>query len=286
MSRIRTIKPEFFTSEDIVDLPPLARIFYIGLWCEADREGRLVWKPRTLKMRYLPEDQCDIEELAQNLVDAGLVVVYGGGTYAHIPKFSQHQVIPHREAVSKLPAPSDELQGNCSADAVQLPGKCSDITGGKGREGKGSKPMSENSDEEVKKGGFDYPAEFLEFWKAYPRKDSKADCLKTWKRKKLGLHLPTILADIARRKGGDDWQKSGGQFIPMPATYLNQDRWADSEPPSPAADSGGGQCRDPFEYIGPEACAAIRLAGGPGFANTIRERQQVESKAKELGWKG
>jgi hypothetical protein len=40
MARIRTIKPEFFTSEDIVSLTPLARLFYVSLWCEADREAR------------------------------------------------------------------------------------------------------------------------------------------------------------------------------------------------------------------------------------------------------
>ena len=45
MSRIRSIKPEFFTSEDIVSMTPLARLFYVSLWCEADREGRLDWKP-------------------------------------------------------------------------------------------------------------------------------------------------------------------------------------------------------------------------------------------------
>ena len=43
MARIRTIKPEFFTSDDICALSPLARLLYVGLWCEADREGRLVW---------------------------------------------------------------------------------------------------------------------------------------------------------------------------------------------------------------------------------------------------
>ena len=45
MARIRTIKPEFFTSDDICALSPLARLLYVGLWCEADREGRLVWTP-------------------------------------------------------------------------------------------------------------------------------------------------------------------------------------------------------------------------------------------------
>lgn len=106
MARIRTIKPEFFTSEDIVSLTPLARVFYIALWCEADREGRMDWKPGTLKMRYLPGDSCDVKELAQELIDSGLIVLYevGGKQYAEIPTFKNHQVINNRESESTRPA--------------------------------------------------------------------------------------------------------------------------------------------------------------------------------------
>lgn len=104
MARIRTIKPEFFTSEDVVALSPLARLLYIALWCEADREGRLLWKPRTFKMRYLPADTCEIDELSKEIVRAGLVHIYGEG-FAHIPAFSRHQHINPREAASVLPCP-------------------------------------------------------------------------------------------------------------------------------------------------------------------------------------
>lgn len=106
MARIRTIKPEFFTSEDIVSLSPLARILYIATWCEADKEGRLVWKPATFKLRYLPADNCDINALCAEIVDAKLVILYGSG-YAHIPGFSKHQHVNPRESVSALPAPPD-----------------------------------------------------------------------------------------------------------------------------------------------------------------------------------
>ena len=89
MARIRTIKPEFFTSEDITSLTPLSRLFYVSLWCEADREGRLSWRPGTLKMRYLPGDACDIETLAKELIRASLIVIYGvgGKRFAEIPIF-------------------------------------------------------------------------------------------------------------------------------------------------------------------------------------------------------
>lgn len=106
MARIRTIKPEFFTSEDIVSLTPLARVFYIALWCEADRAGRLDWKPGTLKMRYLPGDNCDVAALADELVNAGLIVLYevDGKRYAEIPTFTTHQVINNRESESTRPS--------------------------------------------------------------------------------------------------------------------------------------------------------------------------------------
>lgn len=105
MARIRTIKPEFFTSEDIVSLTPLARLLYIALWCEADRDGRFEWKPKTIKLRYLPGDNCDIDVLASELIEAGLVALYkaDGKCYAEIPSFKKHQVINNRESESHIP---------------------------------------------------------------------------------------------------------------------------------------------------------------------------------------
>ena len=130
MARIRTIKPEFFTSEDIVSMSPLARLFYVGLWCEADRLGRMEWKPLTFKMRYLPGDQCDVPTLANELIERGLVVLYevDGKKYAEIPTFTEHQVINNREAES--PNPARVGHASCTRDSrVEAEGK-------EGREGK------------------------------------------------------------------------------------------------------------------------------------------------------
>jgi hypothetical protein len=106
MARIRTIKPEFFTSEDIVLLSPMARLFYIALWCEADREGRLVWKPRTFKLRYFPGDDCDMEAIAAEVIERELIVLYevDGVCYAEIPTFAEHQYVNNRESHSNIPA--------------------------------------------------------------------------------------------------------------------------------------------------------------------------------------
>lgn len=105
MARIRTIKPEFFTSSDIVSLSPLARLFYVSMWCEADREGRLSWNTKTFKIRYFPADDCDIEAIAQECIDAELIDLYeiNGKKFAEIPSFKTHQVINNRESDSVLP---------------------------------------------------------------------------------------------------------------------------------------------------------------------------------------
>lgn len=131
MARIRTIKPEFFTSEDIVCLSPLARLLYIAVWCEADKEGRLVWRPRTFKLRYLPADMCDVEALCGELVAAGLVVLYGDGL-AYVPAFSRHQHINPRESASSLPEPGSDSR---VTDASSRVSDAQVGREGKGREG-------------------------------------------------------------------------------------------------------------------------------------------------------
>jgi hypothetical protein len=106
MARIRTIKPDFFSSEDITLLTPLARLFYVSLWCESDKEGRFEFKPGTLKNRYFPADKADINKLMDELLDGGLVKLYqpeGYPVLGVVCSFKKHQVINNRESESVLP---------------------------------------------------------------------------------------------------------------------------------------------------------------------------------------
>ena len=73
MARMRTIKPGFFTNDRLADVPPLGRILFAGLWCHADRRGRLEDRPRKLKVEILPYDACDIDELLEALADGGFI---------------------------------------------------------------------------------------------------------------------------------------------------------------------------------------------------------------------
>lgn len=107
MARARNIKPGFFKNERLADCHPLARILYAGLWCEADREGRLEDRPRRLKAEYLPYDDCDPDALLNQLEKAGFVVRYivDGSAFIAIPAFNKHQNPHMREPASSIPEP-------------------------------------------------------------------------------------------------------------------------------------------------------------------------------------
>jgi len=191
MARIRTIKPEFFTSEDIVSLTPLARLLYVALWCEADREGRFEWKPKTFKMRYLPGDNCDIDVLASELIEVGVVQLYevDDKRYAEIPCFKKHQVINNRESESLIPSRVPHAS-TTRKSGVKAEGK----EGRKGKEGNSVTPQSDDPHDLVPpsvvvtlqlvdKTDFDVDAQMVSDWEiAYPAidVDQQLRSMKAW----------------------------------------------------------------------------------------------------------
>ena len=79
---------------------------------------------------------------------------------------------------------------------------------------------------------------FESFWSIYPKKVAKPAAVKAFRSAKVNGHLGDVLADIENRKESEDWKKQDGQFVPNPATYLNQRRWEDSrkaDKPNPFA---------------------------------------------------
>jgi hypothetical protein len=70
-------------------------------------------------------------------------------------------------------------------------------------------------------------AGFSLFWIAYPRKVGKAAALKAWQKAKGKPDVDSILDAVRNQSQSEQWNKDGGQFIPNPATWLNQGRWDD-----------------------------------------------------------
>ena len=71
---------------------------------------------------------------------------------------------------------------------------------------------------------------FKEFWSAYPRKDDKKRAYAKFKAiKNIEKVFPDIMADVEAKKLSDQWNEKGGKYIPMPSTYLNNERWNDED---------------------------------------------------------
>ncbi len=109
--RARNLKPGFFQNEQLAELPIESRLLFAGLWCMADREGRLEDRPKKIKIQLFPADTIDVAPLLQQLADQRLIVRYevAGAAYIWIPSFIRHQKPHHRELPSTIPpAPKAE----------------------------------------------------------------------------------------------------------------------------------------------------------------------------------
>jgi hypothetical protein len=89
MARIRTVKPEFWSSEQVMSCSPIARLLFIGIWNFCDDGGNHPMSPRTIKALVFPGDDITIdavERLIGELVAADLLITYfaEGKVYLHV----------------------------------------------------------------------------------------------------------------------------------------------------------------------------------------------------------
>ena len=108
--RSRNIKPAFFSNENLADAGLEARLLFIGLWCLADREGRLEDRPRRIKAQIFPyDDRVKVESALEKLAGSNFISRYetDSGAVIQITNFIKHQNPYTREKPSVLePAPT------------------------------------------------------------------------------------------------------------------------------------------------------------------------------------
>jgi len=75
--------------------------------------------------------------------------------------------------------------------------------------------------------------DFEKFWSAYPKKVGKQTARKAFSRVKVPVE--TLLTAVERQKCSAQWSRDDGQYIPNPATWLNQGRWEDELNTAPTA---------------------------------------------------
>lgn len=120
MARIRTIKPEIWVDEKLVECTIPARLLFIGLLNFADDDGRMEYRPKKIKMQVYPADSLDIEALLGELRREKVVKVYvvDGKEYLQISGFAKHQKVDKR---SKSRYPGPEQSSSNPAESPRIP---------------------------------------------------------------------------------------------------------------------------------------------------------------------
>ena len=121
--RARNIKPGFFRDEQLLQVPPLGRLLFAGLWCLADREGRLLDRPAQIKWDILPADDCDVNALLAELTMRGFIRRYtaDGTRYIEVTRFLAHQNPHHKEKASIIPPPPDTTPAQKHDSTLLIP---------------------------------------------------------------------------------------------------------------------------------------------------------------------
>lgn len=132
MARIRTIKPTFWTDEDMAEISESACLLAIGLLNYADDEGYFNANPKLIKAAIFPirETSSSIPVLLQELSNCGYISLFSAQNGKHfglINNFTKHQVV-NKKTPSKIKE-MNLLPYDYGSDTVGLP---------LGKEGKGS----------------------------------------------------------------------------------------------------------------------------------------------------
>ena len=127
MARSRNIKPGFFSNEHLAEVDFATRLLFIGMWTEADREGRLEDRPRRLKMALFPADNVDIDAMLYSLHDLEFIDRYSvdGRNYIQVVNWAKHQNPHLKEAKSTIPEKPvvEPCQVKTGASTMQAPDK-------------------------------------------------------------------------------------------------------------------------------------------------------------------
>lgn len=116
--RARNLKPSLFKNELLATSDPLYAWIFEGLWCLADREGRLEDRPRKIHLEINAGRAYEGTETSLNwLTENGFIVRYqhGQDRYIQVIRFGKHQNPHVREPASIIPAPDEHSAGTVLA---------------------------------------------------------------------------------------------------------------------------------------------------------------------------
>ena len=220
-------------------LSPKCKALYMHLLCKCDVAG--TFEVNLPMMSAYVGDQITETDVFEsfgnrvvplmNSLDKGIVAdfVYFQCGGEINPNVRAHQAVLRR--LDELHMTVAELQSICTHELRYASGNCSTTV---------AKPVVQTAEpKRVRVERNDDAKKIVEmfdvFYASYPRHDSKQPAIKSFakimaecktddERKSM---LDKMVAAVDKAKTSDQWLKNNGQYIPMPATWLNQRRWED-----------------------------------------------------------
>lgn len=257
MAKMRGIKPETFTDDKILQVDPMARWLFVGMWTQACDNGHVEDNHVQLKVRLLPVDNCDVQDLIGQLVGAELV--NRGDGFLKIPNLTKHQKIDKRYLVfckwcdhdDDLTFKKDDKQARDRSKKQRAhratDGQTANAHRVPGDEGEGEgegEYISDHSEQPSLELVHPEPSanasdKFEEFWKAYPRRAPHSNPKKPARQKFLEITKkvdPQLLIDsvtaYAKTRENED-----PRFTVQAIKWLRDERWEDDYSTQPQGDN-------------------------------------------------
>jgi len=243
----RIIREGFLDSEAVNSLNEASEVFYHRLMLAVDDAGRIDGRSEMLKSRLFPlKDRLrasDIDTRLHDCIKQGLLMRYqwlnkpfiqlmkwqrcSPCTVSKYPwKDGSHRIeyvkLDTRDGVkdfvkTSIPEPNVIPSASLTDGIEGLPCQCTDTD---------TKTDTKTKTETLTCSELEN--RFEAFWEKYPRKTAKQEAQKAFLKVKPDEQLfNRMLNAVELHKLTRDWKKDNGQFIPYPATWLNQKRWED-----------------------------------------------------------
>ena len=249
--RIRSIKPEFWRSDDIDALSIPDRLLFIGLWSYVDDNGVGLFSLKDIvgdlfagdMLRDSNETLIRVKEGLKALFERGLIEIYSqdGNTYLAITNWGKHQRVPNPNK-PRYPRPSADSETPLYLFNESLIRPHESLRTGTGEQGnRGTEeqipPIApqggrSESEPETREPTSEPTRSFEQFWSLYPNHDYPDAAVREFKRvlRRTGTERVTLVALLQGAQMLRDEHRDP-RYIPTASKWLHDGGWKNKPKP-------------------------------------------------------
>lgn len=220
MARRRMFSLDVVDTDAFLDLPASSQSLYFHLGMRADDDG-FISSPR----RIASTVNASADDL-KLLIAKGFIIPFASGVCVVRDWKINNYIQRDRYTPTLYSEEKGQLESSKNGRYLPLDTKCIQTVSKTDTQDR--LELEYISSPSAQSAGKGNDASFSAFWDAYPRKVGKGAAQKAFSKAKVPLTV--LLSALEQQKQSDQWNRDGGQYIPYPATWLNQRRWEDEAP--------------------------------------------------------